>query len=116
MGSFEIYFTPLFTFSLPGTMRVTPSLPRRGRQPMRGISSPLFFRVFHRYSEAVALFGDARSVGAEARYTGSSKGDRLFHFLDFNNAKNRYLVLVHSFLDKNFDIKKPKILKDRESH
>jgi hypothetical protein len=116
MGSFEIYFTPLFTFSLPGTMRVTPSLPQRGRQPKRGISSPLFIRVFHRYSEAIALFGDARSVGAEARYTGSPMGDRLFHFLDFNKAKNRYLVLVPSFLDKNFDIKKPEILKDRESH
>jgi hypothetical protein len=116
MGSFEIYFTPLFTFSLSGTMRVTPFLPQRGRQPKRGISSPLFIRVFHRYSEAIALFGDARSVGAEVRYTGSPKGDRLFHFLDFNKAKNRYLVLVHSFLDKNFDIKKPEILKDSKSH
>ena len=97
-------------------MRVAPSFPQRVRQPKGGISSTLIIRVFHRYSEAIALFEDARSVGAEARYTGSPKSDRLFHFLDFNKAINRYLVLVHSFLDKNFDIKKPEILKDRESH
>jgi len=101
MGSFKIYFTPLFTFSLSGIMRVTPSLPQRGRQARRGISSPLFIRVFHRYSEAIALFGDARSVGAEAQYAKSPQERLPVSLQGFNKVKNRYLFCMH-FLLQNF--------------
>jgi hypothetical protein len=45
LGSVEILFFPLFTYSLTAIMRVTPTLPQRGRQPKGSIPlTPLFFR------------------------------------------------------------------------
>jgi hypothetical protein len=55
-------------------MRVTPSLPHRGRHPKGSIPlPPLLLRFFINLLMIIALLGDARAAGAEARGAKSPK-------------------------------------------
>jgi hypothetical protein len=59
-------------------MRVTPSLPKRGRQHAGSIPlPPSFSEDFINLLMIIAIFGDVRVAGAEARCGGAPKGDCL---------------------------------------
>ena len=57
-------------------MRVTPSLPQRGRQPKGSIPlDPHFRGIFINLLRDYHIFGDALAAGAEARCAGAPKSD-----------------------------------------
>jgi hypothetical protein len=105
MGSFEICFTPLFTFSLPGTMRVTPSLPQRGRQPKRGISSPPLWSDFSiNVLMIIAMWGMPGQRGWLHNVQRAPRSDCLF--LSWVSTKSKIGILfVCIFCYKIFDVK-----------
>jgi len=60
-------------------MRVTPSLPQRGRQHAGNIPLPPLLSGFFINLLKLSHY-DARAAGADARYTGAPRSDCLFLF------------------------------------
>jgi hypothetical protein len=84
-GSVEILFFCVIRLFSAAAGRVTPSLPQRGGRHAGSIPlPPLLLRFFINLLMIIALLGDARAAGAEARCAKNPQERLLLSLQDFN--------------------------------
>ena len=85
---------PIFFLIFTDAMRVTPSLPQRGRQHAGSIPLTPFLSGFSiNLLVIIALLWDARAAGAEAHCAEAQKSDWLFLFRISTERENHKKIL-----------------------